>query len=121
MEFRYSVCCKPTARRPIGPAQSIMRAAPGSSRVPSARRSARMPRPPRRRALERGCPHAAPCLARLALLGLIGAVGDRLPGSDHRGAEIRLADKADGDGATVTVLLARPTAKLAVLGKGFQK
>src|SRR5439155_12502001 len=121
MEFRYSVCCKPTARQPIGPAQSIMRAAPGSSRVPSARGSARMPRPPRRRALEGGCPHTASRLARLALLGLISAVGDRLPGSDHGAAEIRLAGKAHGDGAAVTVLLARPAAKLAALGKGFQE
>src|SRR6266566_5452253 len=121
MEFRYSVCCKPTARQPIGPAQSIMRAAPGSSRVPSARRSARMPCPPARRALEGGCPHTASRLARLALLGLIGAVGDRLPGPDHGDAEIRLAGKADGDGATVTVLLARPAAKLTALGKGFQE
>ena len=80
-----------------------------------------MPRPPRRRALEGGCPHAASRLARLALLGLISPVGDGLPGPDHGGAEIHLARKADRDGAAVAVLLARPAAKLAALGKGFQE
>src|SRR4030081_3857180 len=80
-----------------------------------------MPRAPRRRARERGRPHTTAPLAGLALFGLIGAVGHRLPGSDHGGAEIGLTGIADRDDAAVSIFLARPAAKLAALGEGFQE
>src|SRR5205823_6591203 len=85
------------------------------------RGSPRMPRPPVRRGLEGGCPKAPPCIAGFALFGLIGAVGDRLPGSDQSGADIHLPKKANRDGAAVTIFFARPAAKFLVLHQRFQE
>src|ERR1700680_3402009 len=98
-----------------------MRALPGSRWSARCSSSVRMPGAPSRRALERGRPHPAPGLSRLALLGLVRAIGDRLPGSDHGGPDIRLAGKADGDGTAVTIFLAQPAAKLPALGHGLQE
>src|SRR5262249_9256554 len=80
-----------------------------------------MPRPPGSGVLEGRCPDAASRLARFALLGLIGPIGDRLPGPDHGDAEIALARKTNRNRATVAILFARPAAKLGVRGERFEE
>src|ERR1043166_713729 len=62
---------------------------------------------PGRGGLEARGPDAAPGVACGELFQRIGAVGDRVAARHHGGAEVAALDRARGDRAAVTVLLAR--------------